>query len=575
MKTDLEIFKPFVKKNKFARRIDGLNSIVYTRVSSKEQAKGFSLETQKRVIEENCEKMKLNVVAYFGGTYESAATDERKEFDRMLKFAQQSKVKISCIVVYSHDRFSRSGANAIYIASELRKQNIRIIAVTQPTDTSTSTGIMQQNLQFIFSQYDNDLRKEKCMAGLKEMLLNGYWPLKAPLGYDKITRKKRENVGLEERQKITVNETGKLIRKAFYWKAVDKLTNAEIMYRLKNAGINMYKQKLTKILNNPFYCGIISHNLLNGQLIEGKQEKLVPMDIFLLANNGKGANVTWKLDKDFSEVPLKHFLKCGECGSSFCGYQVKKKGLWYYKCNKTGCKCNRSAKTLNELFAEKLNSYTLMSKYIDPVKEEFFKYFNESEKESLNHSSILKGRLTEIAGKMEKLEERFVIGEIDNELYQKFLSKYRKEKSEIELELDGMRFRNSNLENRLEKYCQILCNLNVLWTSNGYKGKLELQELMFPNGISYDREKSDFRTPEINEVAFVMSDIARDLEEKEKGTYDFNDQKSLLVPPSRPNMNDILEDTRDLARIWDMYGYLVKDRLQDINLKKYANRQIN
>ncbi len=32
-----------------------------------------------------------------------------------------------------------------------------------------------------------------------------------------------------------------------------------------------------------------------------------------------------------------------------------------------------------------------------------------------------------------------------------------------------------------------------------------------------------------------------------------------IVPPSRPNMNEILEDTRDMARIWDLYGHLIKE----------------
>src|SRR6185437_7850239 len=161
--------------------------------------------------------------------------------------------------------------------------------------------------QFIFSEYDNDLRRQKCTAGMKEMLLNGYWCAKAPLGYDQITRKKRENLTLDQRQKITVNETGKLIRKAFYWKAEDRLSNAEILQRLKNLGFKIHKQKLTKILNNPFYCGIMSHNILNGQVIEGKHEKLVSKEIFLLANSIKGRNITWKHNKDFSEVPLKNF----------------------------------------------------------------------------------------------------------------------------------------------------------------------------------------------------------------------------------------------------------------------------
>ena len=205
MKTDLEIFTPFAKKSKFAERLEGKNCIIYTRVSTKEQEKGYSLETQKRDIEKTCEQNGFTILAYFGGVYESAQTDERAEFNRMLQFARKSKEKVSHIMVYSVDRFSRSGANAIYIASELRKENIKIFAVTQPSDTSTATGKMQQNMQFIFSEYDNDLRREKCKAGMKEMLLNGYWCTKAPLGYNQITRGKRVNTNLAEKQISTVN----------------------------------------------------------------------------------------------------------------------------------------------------------------------------------------------------------------------------------------------------------------------------------------------------------------------------------------------------------------------------------
>ncbi len=32
-----------------------------------------------------------------------------------------------------------------------------------------------------------------------------------------------------------------------------------------------------------------------------------------------------------------------------------------------------------------------------------------------------------------------------------------------------------------------------------------------------------------------------------------------LYPPSRPNMNELLKDTRDFARIWDLYGHLIGD----------------
>ncbi len=559
MKTDLEIFTPFAKKSKYADRIEGKNCIIYTRVSTKEQELGYSLETQKREIENTSQKNGFNVLAVFGGVFESAKTVELKEFNRMLKFARSSKEKVSYILVYSVDRFSRSGANAIYIANELRKENIVIFAVTQPSDTFTPTGKMQQNMQFIFSEYDNDLRREKCCAGMKEMLLNGYWPTKAPLGYDQITRKKRENLALEQRQKITVNDTGKLIRKAFYWKAEDRLTNAEIIQRLKNAGLNMWKQKLAEILTNPFYCGIMSHNLLNGEVIEGKHEKLISREIFLKANEIKPRNSTWKHNTDFTEIPLKNYLKCEDCGSSFVGYMVRKKGLWYYKCNKLGCKCNRSAKSLNELYIDKLSEYLIEPKFIEPVKDEFIKFFNETAKDSQTHLNLLTSRLNDLNSKIEGIQERFATGEIDKEIYQKFNGKFKKERLDIATEMDTLTFENSNRQKRLEKYCKIMEKLPQVWTSNGYKGKLELQELIFPQGIRYNRENNEYRTPEINEVFLRIVAVAKDIAAKSKGDFGLYNQKSPSVPPSRPNMNDILEDTRDLARIWDLYGHQLKE----------------
>ena len=154
-------------------------------------------------------------------------------------------------------------------------------------------------------------------------------------------------------------------------------------------------------------------------------------------------------------------------------------------------------------------------------------------KESINRIDVLKTHLKETVKKIEALEECYATGEIEKDLYQKFISKYIKEKLDINTELGSMTFENSNLEKRLEKYCQILRNLPLLWDSNSYKGKLELQELMFPQGILFDRENTNFRTPEINEVAFTINEISKGLEEKNKGDLDNFDLKSPSVPGRR------------------------------------------
>lgn len=532
MKTDnseLDVFTVFAKTSKFAER-DNNNCVIYTRVSSKEQKLGFSLDTQMREIKEGIERVGFISFGTFGGEYESAKTDERKEFNRMLKFVRSSKVKISYIVVSDVTRFSRSGANAIYIAEQLRKENIKIYSVNNPADTNTATGKMQQNMQFVFAQYDNDLKREKIISNGRQMLLEGYWCTKAPLGYDQITRHKRYNTDLPVRQMTTINETGKLIRKAFYWKAVDKLNNAQILAKLEKLGLKLTKQKIDKVFANPFYCGLLSHNWLNGELIEGKHEKLVPKDIFLLANNMKARNCTWKHRSDFSEVPLKNFMKCEFCNSSYCGYLVKKKNIWYYKCNKTGCKCNRSAKLINEAFEKKLGEYTIPEKYLEPVKAEFLNLYNEIAKDSTESLNILKGRLKEIETKINAIKERFALGEIDKEMYTEFSGKFKTERLNISTEISEIENKNSNLEKRLEKYLKILLKPSQLWASNSYMGKLELQNLLFPQGILYNRKNDSFRTVETNQIAFVMASISNSFVGKNKGDFCDILQKSPCVP---------------------------------------------
>jgi len=139
-----QLLTPFAKGNKSIHVKSG-NCVIYTRVSTKEQADtNMSLVTQRKACETYAQKQGYSILGYFGGTYESAKTDERKEFNNMLTFVKKSKQKIDSIIVYSVDRFSRSGGNAIYIAEQLKQQGISIYSVTQPADVSTPSGTLQQ-----------------------------------------------------------------------------------------------------------------------------------------------------------------------------------------------------------------------------------------------------------------------------------------------------------------------------------------------------------------------------------------------------------------------------------------------
>jgi DNA invertase Pin-like site-specific DNA recombinase len=216
---DFEIVSNDVFLNNFARgnklisednRIQ--NCVVYTRVSSKEQMDtNKSLDWQKKICEEYALKNKINISGYFGGNYESAKTDERIEFSRILKFVKSNKQKITLILVYSLDRFSRTGDSAIYISGELKKNGVNIIAATSPTDTNSHAGTLQQNIQFIFSKYDNDLRRQKTIDGMREKLLRGEWIGGVPKGYSYLKG--------QEKQTIILNEQSELVKQAFLWRS--------------------------------------------------------------------------------------------------------------------------------------------------------------------------------------------------------------------------------------------------------------------------------------------------------------------------------------------------------------------
>lgn len=504
------------------------NCVIYTRVSTKEQAEGnLSLGTQKKACEMYALKNGYNILSHFGGTYESAASDERKEFKKLIEYCKKQKLSSLKIIVYSLDRFSRTGDNAIWLSRQLRDLGIQIVSVTQPIDTNNPAGVLQQNILFLFSQYDNDLRRQKTIAGMKEKLLQGIWPAHAPLGYDHVT--------INGEKSIVVNEKGKLIRKAFFWKANEGISIMEIVKRLEVQGLKVLHNRMSEILTNPFYCGLLSHSLLDGELVEGKHEKLVSKELFLKANNEKSKIPHgYKANPLNDELPLKLFFKCDNCKEYLRGYIVKAKGLYYYKCNHGGrCSCNVSAKQLHSLFETILNELNITQDDIEPLKAQLRKIYTALNTEKEEHMQQYKLKSKELEEKIERLEERFINEEIKADLYEKFLAKFRKEREEVDAFVNLTLFSNSNLEKYMDRSLQYLVELPSLWASSGYKEKQELQRIIFPEGIFYSKKKGETRTTKINSVFTLIARQKGFLEEKETGTSEIIFKNSGLVARTR------------------------------------------
>jgi DNA invertase Pin-like site-specific DNA recombinase len=516
------LLKNFAKGKGDKQRDSGIeNCVIYTRVSSKEQMEtNQSLEWQKKFCTEYAQKNAFAIKGYYGGTYESAKSDERKEFGRMLQFVKASKEKIVYILVYSLDRFSRTGDSAIFIASELKKLGINIVAVTQPIDTNSHAGSLQQNIHFIFSKYDNDMRRQKTIDGMREKLLRGDWIGNAPTGY--------AFESLTPNQKIVINDKGNAIKFAFEWRA-NGMTYEQIIYKLKAYGLSISKQTLAGIIKNPFYCGLMSHNLLKGELLKGNHPALIDQDLFLKANKMPN-NSGYKVNKANDNLPLKVFVKDAQSGAPFTGYLAKKKGLYYYKVNKTGVKVNRSVKIMHDQFKELLSQYTIDSTHIKPLSIQLGYTWDNLTQTNTNEKKSLSMNLKEVEESFYSLRKRHALGQVSLAIYEEFSTEMLQRKESILKQLEKLNEKLSNPKELIKFTCDLSSNLTKIWELNDYYQKQILQNTLFPEGLVYDSENNHYRTPKINSVISYIAVLSMDLDNKKSRTFEDFSKKSGSVP---------------------------------------------
>ena len=517
MKTDALLTAKFgrLPMKQVIEKIDKPNVVVYTRVSSKEQAdKNLSLETQRKTIQDCVDRTGRVVLGYFGGTYESAKSDGRKEFMRMIEFIKKNKGKVNEIMVYALDRFSRTGGAAIKLATDLReKYGVIINAVTQPVDTSNPSGVLSQGMHLLFSEFDNKLRSQRVIAGLKAKFEKGIWAVNPPQGYDSVI--------INGERKLVVNEEGKIISKAFQWK-IDGIKNIEIVERLKSLGLKkMNKMQVQRILVNPFYCGMIAHGMLNGKVIEGQHEKMITRDTFLKVNKILEGSTRFNIshNPDDIRLPLKVFMWCVDCAKPVTGYRMKvkvRKGAeqafqYYYKCRTKGCCFNKNVKDIHAKFEALLADITIKSELVDPLLFQLEKTFDDLNAENKCKEKNLKEQLTELQKKVDTLEEKYFMGgEMSKETYDKFAARYASEKFEITKQIENCSVSSSNHKNTLKKALEFACNPLKVWQSGSIGVKEKLQKMLFPEGLAYDKEIGAFRTNTINSLIAVIARLSGD-----------------------------------------------------------------
>jgi len=510
------------KKSKALKWRTGNIIVAYTRVSDSSQFDNTSLDTQKKDAAAYAAKKGFVIKEYFGGGVESAKTDERKQFKRMLDFVKKDK-SISAILVFSYERFSRS-EHAMDLTRDLAKIGVKVISVIQEVDVTSAAGRLQQNIFYAFGNYDNELRKEKSSRGMIENLLNGYWVSACPFGYTNLKRKEKAKY-----HEYVINDEGKILKLGFKWKAEGKLNNLEIVEKMIKMGSAINYKSFVRMISNPFYCGFITHSLIPGQCIQGHHPALVSVDLFQKANNIIEENPHKGIAKKFKieELPLKSFVRDEISLSPFTGYTQK--GQWYYKTRDKGTNVNQNAKIVHEAFLKELDNIQPIIKDEKKLEQTVLTFVKEKLADRLVVQEESKKNISSLKGKIKSLEERYVEDEIEKELYIKYKSKYELEIKAIEQELNKSQLSSSNLELAVKKGITISKKASQLWVSSDYSDKQRLQYLIYPDGILYNKENNTVRTPRVNSLFTAISCLSYISTENKNGQPSKIDQNSRWV----------------------------------------------
>ena len=434
----------------------------------------------------------------------------------MIKAVKKDK-SVKYIIVNHADRFSRNAGQAINIINDLNAQGVIIVEALSGTDTSTPEGVMMMQVKLSLAQWDNTNRTNKFVSGRKHCMESGVWIGKRPLGYDK--------EGKSINAKFTINATGKLIQKAFKWK-LQGADNFRIMDRLSAMGLNVSKQKLHKILTNPFYAGKIQSKFTNGEIIDGKHPALISWVEFLQVQEIlSGRTGVYKVKAETPRFPLKRHIRCTEDGLPLTAYTIKRKNIDYYKCNRTGCKNNVSAKKLHRLYAELLDSYTIPPMLLEWFSDVVSGIIFEEDSEHKEQLSLLKKQKSELENKLKKCKVSRGMGDIDEDIYTTTVEVIQEKLAKIELEMEKVKRDLSNLNSTVDDVVAICCKLGCLWRNSELGLCQKIQNLLFPSGIFWDKEADSYRTIDENYALGIMHNISVSYENKKEGELENSPSK--------------------------------------------------
>ena len=285
---------------------------LYIRVSTDDQAE-LSPDAQKRLLLDYAKKNGIIISNdfIFSESVSGRHVQKRPEFQRMIGIAKQPSHPIDVILVWKYSRFARNQEESIVYKSMLKKDHVEVISVSEPLVDGPFGTLIERIIEWMDEYYSIRLSGE-VLRGMKEKALRNGYQASPCLGYEAVGHGKPYQINEAEYAMVSY------IMDLYDNQNMDETAIArkcnDLGYKTKR-GNPFERRTIDRILQNPFYCGIVSWN---GVEFEGAHEVRISKERFdrrqrLIASRKrpmKARNVStckhW----------LSGLLKCSVCGAT-------------------------------------------------------------------------------------------------------------------------------------------------------------------------------------------------------------------------------------------------------------------
>lgn len=467
-----------------------MKCIIYCRVSTKEQAEtGYSLEGQEKECKKFAENSGYEVDRVFIERGESAKTQDRTELAKLLRYTVENKKNLSAVIIWKYDRLARNLSDQFELVKNLSLLNIRILSATENNE-DTAIGRLMRNIIGSFAQFDNDVKSERTILGMRRAIEDGRWPWRAPLGYKQYRNGSSKSL-------LIPSEDSKFVVEAFRLAESGLYKQIEIADHLRKKGFKRATKGLVnRILTNPLYAGLIKvdwfpdyRKAIHRAIIS--EETFFKVQLLL---QGKRPSITPRV-RNHPDFPLRCFIRCPKCGQKLTGGWStgrKKIKYAYYNCRTKGCSLNIRKQDLEGKFYEYLKSFEPNKEVLELFEATIADVWKSKQAQRIKEQLRLKRELKRLQERKDRVDELMIKGVFDEETYKQKSDEIKNEILVKQIELSEANIELNDIEACLN-FCKFfLSNLADLWANADLGLKQRFQKLVFPAEIYYERET--FRT---------------------------------------------------------------------------------